>query len=196
MLAGFGAWYYYTCSATNSRIFGDIEKVVPHDVALVLGTSKYLRNGWANPYFYNRVDAAAELYLKGKVKKILVSGDNAHITYNEPMDMLRALMAKGICKEDIILDYAGFRTFDSMIRAREVFGQNSFIVVSQKFQLQRALYIGEAKNMDVIGYEAKDPDISKKVMVREVFARTKAFLDCYILGTAPRYLGAKEAIEV
>ncbi|MDX2002706.1 MAG: ElyC/SanA/YdcF family protein [Chitinophagales bacterium] len=189
--------YFYVASATNKDIYSDMGNIHQHDVALVLGTSKRLKNGSSNPYFYTRVQAAATLYKNGKVKKILVSGDNGHVTYNEPKDMLNALIALGVCREDIVMDHAGFRTFDSMVRAKEVFGQQSLIVVSQRFQLQRALFIASAKNMKVVGFEAEDPQLSGNFLfAREILARTKALMDCYLLNTAPRYLGQKEEIRV
>lgn len=191
------AGYWYMGRITNAHIYTDIEKVGQYDVALVLGTSKYNKSGTRNMYFYHRIDAAVALYNHGKVKKILVSGDNAQKEYNEPFDMLKALMDRGIPRKDIVLDYAGFRTFDSMVRANEVFGQQSFIVVSQRFHLERALYIGMAKKMDVVGYVAQDPRQSNfPLFAREVMARTKAMLDCKLLGTTPRFLGQKEVIDM
>lgn len=191
------ASYWYIVSVTTPKIYTDIDKIGQYDVALVLGTSKYNRNGTRNMYFHHRIDAAAELYQAGKVKKILVSGDNGLREYNEPFDMLKALMARGIPRKDIVLDYAGFRTFDSMVRASEVFGQKSFVVVSQKFHLERALYIGMTKKMDVVGYVANNPSKASFMLFgRELMARTKAVLDCQLLGTTPKFLGQKEVIDM
>jgi SanA protein len=191
------ASYWYMVSVATPKIFTDIDEIGQYDVALVLGTSKYNRNGTSNMYFHNRIDAAVELYQAGKVKKILVSGDNGLREYNEPFDMLKALMARGIPRKDIVLDYAGFRTFDSMVRASEVFGQKSFVVVSQKFHLERALYIGMTKKMDVVGYVANNPaSASFMLFGRELMARTKAVLDCQLLGTTPKFLGQKEEIDM
>lgn len=191
------ASYWYIVSVTTPKIYTDIDKIGQYDVALVLGTSKYNRNGTRNMYFHHRIDAAVELYQAGKVKKILVSGDNGLREYNEPFDMLKALMARGIPRKDIVLDYAGFRTFDSMVRASEVFGQKSFVVVSQKFHLERALYIGMTKKMDVVGYVANNPSKASFMLFgRELMARTKAVLDCQLLGTTPKFLGQKEVIDM
>lgn len=192
-----GASYWYIAKVTNTNIYNDIAKIGQYDVALVLGTSKYSRKGNRNMYFYHRIDAAVDLYQSGKVKKILVSGDNSMREYNEPFDMLKALLARGVPRKDIVLDYAGFRTFDSMVRAKEVFGQRSFVVVSQKFHLERALYIGMAKNMDVVGYVAKDPRANSiSLFGREIMARAMALLDCQLLGTTPKFLGQKEVIDM
>lgn len=177
---------------SDEKIYSDIQSIQQKDVAVVLGTSHYLANGYENEFFKKRIDAAAELYFHHKVKKILVSGDNSLTSYNEPREMCNALIAKGVCEEDIYLDYAGFRTFDSMIRARDVFGLNSFIVVSQQFHCERAIYIAQSKGMDVTGYIAADPvAVSYKTYLREYPARVNAFLDCYILRTKPHFLGEK-----
>jgi len=176
----------------EGKLFTDIRSVPEKDVAVVLGTSRYLTNGYENEFFKKRIDAAAELYLNGKVKKILVSGDNSIRSYNEPRDMRNALIERGVCAEDIVLDYAGFRTYDSMVRAKEVFGLNSFIVVSQEFHCERAIYIARSKDMLVTGYIAADPITrSTKTYLREYPARVNAFLDCYILKTKPHFLGEK-----
>lgn len=190
--------YLLVESAGWKTTFTDINNIEAHDVALVLGTSKYTRSGKRNPFFAYRIEAAADLYFSGKVKKILVSGDNSLKEYNEPQDMYEALIAKGIPKEDIVLDYAGFRTFDSVIRAREVFGQDNFVVVSQQFHIERAIYIARSKNMKgVVGYAAKDPTTAKtKMFTRELLARTKAVLDCYVLGTSPKFLGEKVDMDI
>ncbi len=191
------ASYWYIANVTSPHIHTDITSLGVYDVALVLGTSKYSKAGNRNMYFYHRIDAAVALYNSGKVKKILVSGDNSQKEYNEPFDMLKALMERGIPRKDIVLDYAGFRTFDSMVRAKEVFGQKRFVVISQKFHLERALYIGMNKDMDVVGFVAKDPTRANiPLFAREIMARTKAVLDCQLLGTTPKFLGQKEVINM
>lgn len=176
----------------DGKIFTDVQAIPENSVALVLGTSHYLVNGHPNEYFTTRIDAAAELYFAHKVRKILVSGDNSQANYNEPEEMKNELVKKGIPSEDMVLDYAGFRTFDSMVRAREIFGLNNFIVVSQQFHCERAIYIAHAKHIDVTAYAAKDPVYtSTKTSLREYPARVSAFLDCYILRTRPHFYGEK-----
>lgn len=184
--------------AGKDTVYTDTDNIGKYDVALVLGTSKRTRTGRKNPFFSYRIDAAADLYFSGKVKKILVSGDNSLKEYNEPQDMYEALVNKGIPKDDIVLDYAGFRTFDSVVRAREVFGQEKFIVVSQQFHIERAIYIAHSKHMDnVVGYAAKDPTTARtKMFTREILARTMAVLDCYVLGTSPKFLGDKVDMNI
>lgn len=182
---------YQVDRSARGKIYSDISSVPAQQVALVLGTSRYLTNGNPNLYFSYRIDAAVALYKAGKVKKILVSGDNSHASYNEPREMFEALAEKGVAPNDIYLDYAGFRTFDSMVRAHEVFGLDNFIVVSQPFHCERAIYIARAKNIHVTAYAAQDPYLSYKTMVREYPARVNAFLDCYVFRTQPHFLGEK-----
>lgn len=180
--------------SAEGKIYSDIEKIPAKDVAVVLGTSRWLTNGYENNYFSYRINAAAQLYFSGKVKKILVSGDNGQTSYNEPFEMFDALVDKGVNPNDIVLDYAGFRTFDSMVRANKVFGLNNFIVVSQDWHCERAIYIGQSQNISMIGFAAKDPNISTKTQLREYPARVSAFIDCYVVKNQPKFLGEK--IEV
>ena len=182
---------YFMSKTAEDKIYSDVNKIPAKDVAVVLGTSRYMVNGYQNQYFTYRIKAASELYHAGKVKKILVSGDNSVSNYNEPLEMFSALIEMGVDPEDIVLDFAGFRTFDSMVRAKEVFGLNNFIVVSQEFHCERAIYIANAKDIAVTAYTARDPYSSTKTNLREYPARVSAFLDCYIIKTKPHFLGEK-----
>ncbi|MCB9232496.1 MAG: YdcF family protein [Bacteroidia bacterium] len=182
---------------SNRFIYEDPAKVPANRVAMVLGTSAHTANGFQNLFFKYRMEAAAELYHQGKVKKIIVSGDNGDKSYDEPNAMRDALVKLGVPFRAVVLDYAGFRTLDSVVRTRDIFGQDEFVIISQKFHLQRAIFIARSKGMTVSGFRAKDPALRStrmKVQVREFFARAKAVLDCYILGTQPRFLGEKEVI--
>lgn len=174
-------------------VYRDIHQVPSAGFAIVLGTSNKISTGARNNYFYYRIDAAADLYFSGKVKKVLLSGDNGQKYYNEPIEMKEALMDRGVPKKDIILDYAGFRTLDTMVRAGEVFGVDSAIVVTQEFHLPRALYLGSKQGMVVYGYAAKSPSghyRNTRMSIREWLARVSAFLDVQVLHTRPRYLGS------
>ena len=177
--------------SAEGKIYTDSNTIPAKDDAVVLGTSRWLTNGYENNYFTYRINAAANLYLNGKVNKILVSGDNGTASYNEPFEMFDALVDKGVNPNDIVLDYAGFRTFDSMVRANKVFGLNNFIVVSQDWHCERAIYIGQSQNISMIGFAAKDPNISTKAQLREYPARVSAFIDCYVVKNQPKYLGEK-----
>jgi SanA protein len=123
------------------RLYDDLAAVPHREIAVVLGTSKYSR-GRLNSFYTGRIRAAAELYHAGKVDGILVSGDNGTVEYNEPDEMRADLIALGVPAEHITADYAGFRTLDSIYRAGDVFRLESYIVVSQPFHIERALYLG------------------------------------------------------
>ena len=177
--------------STDSYIYEDMNDLPGNKVGVVLGTSKSLSNGHSNLYFQYRIQAAVKLYQQGKIKYIIVSGDNSTLAYNEPQDMRKALVAHGIPTEVIYSDYAGFGTLDSMIRASKVFGQQSFTVISQDFHNKRAVYIARRKGLKAVAYNAKD--VSKRygyrTRVREWFARVKAILDVHVLFSKPKFLG-------
>lgn len=160
--------------------------------ALLLGTSKHLGDGRDNLYFKNRISAALKLYESGKIKLLVISGDNGSIYYNEPMDMKKELVKLGVPDSLIYLDYAGFRTYDSVIRMNKIFGQSKFIVISQKFHNQRAIFIGRSAGFEIYGFDAEDVSayMGFKTQVREKFARVKVFLD-FIFNAQPKFLGDK-----
>jgi len=181
---------------TEKSVFGDIESIPENKVGLLLGTSKLLKSGQLNPYFENRIIAAEELFKSGKIQNILISGDNSRKDYNEPQDMKDELIKRGIPEEKIYLDYAGFRTFDSVYRINAIFGQNSFTIISQKFHNQRAIYIANALGLNAVGYNAKDVDTysGSKTKLREKLARVKVFIDL-LTNKKPKFLGEKIVIE-
>ena len=157
-------------------------------MGLLLGTSKYTAGGGINPYYQYRIDAAVALYRAGKIQEIIVSGDNAHASYDEPTLMRADLIAAGIPAQHLHRDYAGFRTLDSVVRASKVFGQNTFTVISQRFHNERAIYLARAHGLDAIGFDARDVTGGWRVQVREWLARTAAVLDV-LRGKQPRFLG-------
>lgn len=177
-------------------ISNDLTKLKPNNTALLLGTSRNLKSGAKNDFFFNRIDAAAELYKSGKILNIIISGDNSKVNYNEPADMKAELVKNGIPDSLIYLDYAGFRTLDAVVRAKEIFGQNSFIVISQKFHNERAVYLARKHGIDAFGYNAKEVQAYKgfKTKFREYFARDKMFLDL-LFGVKPKFLGEKIKIK-
>ncbi len=179
--------------SSEAKMFDTVTQIPKNKVGLVLGTIKILPNGRLNYYFKYRIDAAAQLYHSGKVEYLLVSGDNRKRGYNEPEDMRAALIEKGVPASKIYLDYAGFRTLDSVVRCKEIFGQNKFTVVSQAFHNQRALFIGNKRGMDLVGFNAKNVSqrYGRKTNIREVLAKTAAVLDLYFLNRMPKYLGEK-----
>jgi len=179
-------------NSTKDFIKNDVKDLPSFKTALLLGTSKTLKHKQPNAYYYKRIQATVELYLSKKIKYIIVSGDNSKEIYNEPADMKKDLMKYGVPDSAIYLDYAGFRTFDSVVRAKEVFGQDSLIMISQEFHNQRAVYIARKFGIEAYGYNAKDVSAytGLKTNVREFFARLKVFIDIYT-NTQPKFLGEK-----
>lgn len=179
---------------TNKKLcYDDISDLPENKVGLLLGTSKYLKKGKKNLFYKNRIDAAAELYHAGKIKFIIASGDNRHKNYNEPKIMKADLIKRGIPSNKIYADFAGFRTFDSVIRSKEIFGQTKITVISQRFHNLRAVFIAKHFGIDAVAYNAKEVKGTEgtKIRFRELFARIKALLDIYILKTKPKFLGKK-----
>lgn len=168
--------------------FSNISHIPKNKVGLLLGTSRYLKSGGVNPFFQYRIEAAVQLFCKGKIDYILVSGDNAQVSYNEPREFRRELVRQGIPEEKIILDFAGFRTLDSVIRSKEVFGQEQITIISQHFHNERAIYLAQKNGIDAIGFDAKDPLNRHNVYWREYFAKTKAYFDV-LVNKQPKYLG-------
>lgn len=188
-------FYSHTAVTTEAAdaIYSSVDDVPYRKTALLLGTSPYVSGGTSNSYFWNRVEAAADLLTSGKVSYIIASGDNRHASYNEPQAMREALQAVGVPDDAIVLDYAGFSTLDSVLRTREVFLQRSFTIVSQRFHVERALYIARHNGIDAVGYRAQDVrgPSGVRTRVREYFARVKAVMDVHVFTREPEYLGDK-----
>ena len=161
-------------------------------VGLVLGCSKYIARGRLNYYFTGRIKAAAELWRAGKLRCIIVSGDNRAANYNEPRDMRNALVAEGVPEDRIVCDYAGLRTLDSVVRAKKVFGAEPLTIISQKEHVERAVAIARHHDIDAEGFEASLPPTTRgtrlKQGIRERAARIAMVCD-FILGSQPRHLG-------
>ena len=181
---------------SENKTFSNWSEIQKNKVGLVLGTSKILKNGRINLYFKYRINATVELYKKGKIDFILVSGDNGNKNYDEPTDFKNELIKNGIPENRIFLDYAGFRKLDSVVRAKEIFGQISITVISQKFHNERAIYLAEKNGISAVGFNARDLSgkYGLKTRIREYFARTKAYLDI-IFGVEPKFLGKKIEIK-
>jgi SanA protein len=186
----------YITKHAEGKIFSTIDQTPSVRTGLLLGTSKYLRNGYINHYFVYRIEAATELFKSGKIQYIVISGDNSRSTYDEPTDMKNELIKNGIDSTKIYLDYAGFRTFDSVVRVKEIFSQDSILIISQKFHNERALYIADKLTIKAYGYNAKDVTTKYgiKTIIREKFARVKVILD-FIFGVKPKFLGEKIKIQ-
>lgn len=185
---------YWIKRESKDLVFDFAEDIPDMPTGVVLGTSARVVGGGRNLFFKNRMEAAAELFNMGKIKYIIVSGDNSIMEYNETRDMKKALLDLGIPEENIVEDFAGFRTLDSVLRAKEVFGQDSIIIISQKFHNERAVFIAKNNDIYAIGFNAKDVPkrYGLKTSMREYLARVKAMTDIYILKTMPKFYLDKE----
>lgn len=186
----------WVVKSTQDQVFLDYQQLPDSGVALVLGTSHRMADGSPNPFFHNRMLTASGLYKEGKIKVFILSGDNRTRYYNEPLEMQKALMKLGVPQNSITLDYAGLRTLDSIVRCKEIFGQNNIIIITQPFHSYRAIFISNFYELNAVAVVANEPEQEKafRVHVREYFARTKAILDLYVLRTAPRHLGNRESM--
>lgn len=174
----------------SARIYDDAGEIPPRTVGVLLGTTK----GPAaepNVFYTERIRAAAELYKSGKIEHIIASGDHSTQYYDEPTLMRADLIASGVPEKHITVDEAGLRTLDSIVRAQRVFGQDRFTVVSQRFHVERALFIADWHGMDVQGFAAgaAPSHVRMRTRVREYFARVRAVLDIFVLGTEPATIG-------
>jgi SanA protein len=190
-VAGYVSEQVITAAAAG-RLY-DVSADVPiHDVAVVLGTAPKVAGGRPNVLYEARLDAAAQLYNAGRVKCLLVSGDNGDVRYNEPTRMRADLIRRGIPAKDVVCDYAGFRTLDSVVRAQKVFGQSSYVIVSQPFHNERAIYLARQHGINAIAFNAIEAPLGMGLWMRERFARFTAILDTRVFNRQPRFLGKRE----
>lgn len=188
---------YEIVTSTQSCVYDDIKKIPKRPFALVLGTSKSVHGLFDNLFFVYRVNTAAELYYNKKVKHIIVSGDNRTMRYNEPRDMRKALRRLGVPDSVITMDFAGFRTFDSVVRCKKVFGVDSCILVSQAYHNSRAIYIAQHVGLEAIAMNAPYPKTgSQRPIYREILARARTYADIHLLNTEPEKLGKLEPIKL
>lgn len=174
---------------TAPSIYDELQDLPDRQVAVVLGTSRYYRNGEINQYYKYRIQGALNAYNSGKVRYLLLSGDNAQQSYNEPLTMRKDLIAAGVPARDIVMDYAGFRTLDSIVRTRKVFDTNDFIIITQRFHCERALFIAQHMGIQAQCYAVPSPKNILSVRLREFAARLGAIADLYIFKREPRFLG-------
>jgi len=195
--AVFAGCNYMVEQAGKGRVYDRVDAIPFREVGLVLGTSEHRLDGGDNPYFRYRIAAAAKLYHMGKVRHLLVSGDNRTNNYNEPADMRRALIAQQVPAGVITMDYAGLRTLDSIDRAEKVFKLKQFTIISQRDHDERALLIAKHYGIDAIAYAADDVDFKYAVKshIHEWLAEVKVVLDLYVLNTKAKYLGKTEVIN-
>jgi len=181
---------------TEDYIYDSVDAIPNNKVGLLLGTIKFLPNGNINLYYKYRIEATVELYKAGKIEFVLISGDNGSKSYDEPTTFKDDLVARGIPEDKIFLDYAGFRTLDSVIRAKDIFGQNSITIISQQFHNERAIYLARHKNIKAVAFNAKNVSgrYGFKVQLREYLARAKASIDV-LFNVKPKFLGDKIEIK-
>ena len=183
--------------AADGLMYSDVTTIPANRVGVLLGTSPIGRNGNPNPYYTNRIQACVALYQAGKIERVLISGDNSRTEYDEPTWIQNDLVSAGIPDSAIYLDYAGFRTLDSMVRAKKIFGLQQFTIISQQFHNERALYLAHSNNIDAIAFNANNVSTRRwqlLMTMREYLARTNAVMDiCF--SKQPHFLGEPITIE-
>lgn len=179
----------------SAQMVQKIQDAPEYGVAIVLG-ARVFSSGQLSPVLQDRVDTAVDLYRQGKVKKLLLTGDHGQQEYDEVNNMRRYALESGVNPEDIFMDHAGFSTYESMYRAKEIFQINQALIVTQAFHLPRALYIAQSMGLEVKGVSADRRDYQgiQYQYNRERLARVKAFLQTDVLHAKPTYLG--EAIPI
>jgi SanA protein len=200
-IATFGVPTFY--ASANARIinhakgstFKNLAEIPHHRVGIVLGCSPKT-GSHPNPFFVGRINAAVALYNAGKVDRLLVTGDNGRQNYDEPTAMKEALVAQGIPALHISMDFAGFKTLDSMVRARKVFGLTDATIITDDFHIARSLYFAEGAGIQAVGYPsvAAQNRFTGSIEFREVLARGLAVIDRDVLHSKPKFLGKRETI--
>jgi SanA protein len=189
----------WVINSTNAYLFTDEALLPSNDVGLVLGTSPYTSTGKSSPEFYGRMRAAAELYNVGKIKHLIVSGANPDSTYNEPRQMFKELTRLGVPASAITMDFAGFRTLDSVQRAHVIFGLDQFTIITTRYHAWRALFLARKMDLKVVAFAApidSSGELGARNPVREIFARALAVLDVLFLGTDTPVSGAPQNIRI
>ena len=186
---------WYVSYMARDRVYTDVNAIPHRPVALMLGTSKYIGKR-INPFYPPRLNGAYALFENNKVQAIIVSGDNATRYYNEPQTMENDLVRAGVPRRYVVKDYAGFRTLDSVIRAKRIFGQDALTIVSQGFHCERAIYIARSIDIDALCLSADNATglAAVRIRLREVLARAKAVLDINVLNKQPKFLGQQEVV--
>jgi SanA protein len=189
MLMLAGGLNLWVVASTRSHMFRSVAEIPVHSVGLVLGTSNKTSSGKPNLFFENRIQAAADLFHQKKIERILVSGDNQSSPYyNEPYQMKKSLVARGVPAKANIIDDAGVRTLDSIIRCYSVFGESNITIITQGFHGYRALFISNYYDLDAQVLVAPGIPLSQtsvRVYIREFFARPQAVFDLFVFKTHP-----------
>ncbi len=179
---------FYARQKAGPYIYRSVDAIPYNEVGMVLGVSRTVGK-ISNEYFFNRIDVAVKLYKAGKIKYIMVSGAKCPgRNYDEMEDMKNALLDHGIPPDVIIQDGAGFRTLDSIIRAKNLLNMKKFTIISQHFHNTRAVYIARFYKLDVVAIDAPDCGLfywELQTFIREHLAKVKMMLDLHILKTKP-----------
>jgi SanA protein len=176
---------------SNKYIFDNVQQVPECYTAIVLGAFVY-KSGNPSNILQDRLDVAIELYKNKKVKRFLLSGDHGQVGYDEVNNMMKYLLDNGVDTVDIFLDHAGFDTYNSMVRAKEIFQVKDAVIVTQEFHLPRAVYIARSKGLNAYGIKADKRNYASinRLKFREIIANMKAFYEL-LINKNPRYLGEK-----
>jgi vancomycin permeability regulator SanA len=188
-------WAYFSVQTTyKNLIYYSVEEIPEKPVAVVLGAGIWGEH--LSPVLEDRVFTGVELYKEGKVKKLLMTGDNSEADYDEPTAMKKYAIKQGVPEEDIVLDYAGFNTYESFYRAKEIFSLTDIIIVTQKFHLPRSLYISNKLGVNAVGMasDRRKYKSSGWYNIREFFSSVKAFICVNITKPKPTFLGKKEKV--
>ena len=192
------AFNLYVKTVTSSRRYNNPNQIPQQRVAIVLGAGIY--NDQPSPMLADRISAAVQLYKLGRVKKLLMSGDNSSEDYDEVTVMQRYAVKLGVPQKDITLDYAGFKTYQSCYRAKEIFGVKQAVIITQNFHLPRAVYLCNQLGVDAVGlgtpdWESYRRDTVMRYTFREYISTIKALWQVHIIRPQPTYLGPFEGIE-
>ena len=190
----FSLSFYVKNSTKKYIIEGDYSKIKNYDCIVVLGAGI-----WGNtpsPMLRDRLDTAIDLYKSGVAPKIIMSGDHAQDNHDEVNVMKNYAVASGVPSEDIFMDHAGFSTYDSMYRAKYIFGAKKVVIVTQEYHLYRAMYISERLGMETIGVSAAKNSYTGQEMrdLREILARDKDFIKC-IFKPKSEYMGKEISLN-
>jgi SanA protein len=183
---------FWILRAAASRVFTDVNTLPANDVGLILAAMSP-KKGRINPFFQRRVEDAAQVYHSGKVKRLLLSGVSHPGRSNEPGDMKEALLKLGVPESAMVLDNSSFRTLDSVVRAKEVYGYTHLTIITSDYHTYRAIFLSRHYGIDAVAFSSEEVPLKvpKGEAAREWLARVKAVLDLYILRTQPKFLGPK-----
>ena len=173
----------WVINSTDSFLSKDSSLLADNEVGLVLGCSPFVASGKPSPQFRGRMQAAADLYRLGKVKRLILSGANPDSRYNEPKKMREALLELGVPSEAMVLDFAGDSTYESVTRAKVVYGLTNVTIVTQKYHAYRALFLARKTGVKAVAYQAPIEGVTGpgfRHPPREVFARLLAVMDVMV----------------